>query len=129
MPIEIDRPRNRETSAVQRNHVCIFPSGGNARQIQPRCLVTSPMVIAFLFDVSEAGATQTMELQAEWFPVIVADGVDVGLLADSDLVAERSDGLAQSERIEGQIIVAGVGQSITIDWETDKLFIKLFNIS
>lgn len=87
------------------------------------------MVIAFLFDVSEAGATQTMELQAEWFPVIVADGVDVGLLADSDLVAERSDGLAQSERIEGQIIVAGVGQSITIDWETDKLFIKLFNIS
>lgn len=49
------------------------------------------MIVSLVLDVPEASSTEAMELQAQLSPFLVRNDVNVGFLADADLIAERVD--------------------------------------
>jgi hypothetical protein len=49
------------------------------------------MVVAVIFDASETGSTQSMKLQAQLVVFVIRHDVNVGLFADSDLIAKGID--------------------------------------
>lgn len=115
MPIEIDRLRHRKSATVQRRHVRELARRRDTRQVQPGGLVPASVIVALLLHVTEARATEPMQLQTQRLVIVVAHRVDVRLLADADLVAERGDRSAQRQRLERQVVVAGVGETVAVD--------------
>jgi len=72
------------------------------------------VVVSLGLHVSEASATQSVEFQANGSALLVSHHVDVGLLANANLVAEGTDRSPQGEGFQSQVIVARVGQAVTI---------------
>ena len=77
------------------------------------------MVIPFLPHFPEAGASKSMELQTKLLSLpfrglSTTNHIDVRLFASSNLVAKGCDDIPGGEGFEGKVIVASVGQPVTI---------------
>lgn len=49
------------------------------------------MIVSLVLDIPEASSAESMELQAQLSPFLVGNDVNVGFLADTDLIAKRVD--------------------------------------
>ena len=77
------------------------------------------MVVPLLSHFSEAGATKAMKFQTELLALSfrslsASHNINVGLFASSNLVAKGCDDIPGGEGFEGKVIVASVGQPVTI---------------
>ena len=55
-----------------------------------------------------------MQLETELLSLPVGHDVHVGLLAGPDLVAEGGQRVAGAQGLQGEVVVAGVGQSVAV---------------
>ena len=102
----VDRLRHGKTVLVEHPHESILLDGREPRQVQPRGRFAVLQVVTLRLDVAEGGAAEAVDLAAERLLLLVRHQVDIGLLADADLLAKVGDGVALPERVEGQVVVA-----------------------
>ena len=57
------------------------------------------VIVAFVLDGAEAGAAETMQLQAHLAIIFVGADVNVRLFADADFVSDLGDGRPSGQRL------------------------------
>lgn len=72
------------------------------------------MVISLSLDVSEASSAQPVQLETQRSTFLVGDNVNIGFLADANLITKMRDGSPVCQDFQSQIVIASVCQAVTI---------------
>lgn len=75
--VEVYRHGHRETSFVQRFHVCEFTGRRYPGEIQPRHGFSTLMVISFFLDIAKTRSAQSMQLQTHRISIRVTHDVNI----------------------------------------------------
>lgn len=101
-------------------HESILLLCGESRHVHPTSGIAVPEVIAVILDAAKGYPSEPVDLEDLLRARGIGDNVDVGFLADADLVSDGVGALAFYEGVEGEVVETAVGQAISVIWEEER---------
>ena len=78
--------------------------------VEPAGVLALAQVVSLVLELSKRGPAQTMKLEHHLLLLLVGGYVDVGLLTNTNLVANRMNNSSGGQGLEGQVVIAKIGE-------------------